>query len=479
MDDFIQIYSTEEEAANTATELKHVLKTGGFNLTKFLTNIPAVLEKIPEEKRTGVLKLQRILGQTWNPESDQLLFAKPKLSYEKENITQRKLLSMAASLFDPIGIISPFAIRLRCILQKVIKQGHNWDQLLSEENYHEIQQWMEDFQNMASIQTPRCLVPNVDGTHELHTFTDASLSEVSAMVYLMTISADGSIPTRYVISKSKMAPIKQLSIPKLELEAATLGAELAGFCEIQMTIDVKSKKFWTDSTAVLSWIKSKDRQKMYIANRLNKIAENLNKDDWRHVPGKMNPADHGTRGLAPCDLQKLWITAPFFLIKPESEWTFSGDKTAQKYATQVDDKTSEKPLVGLNRFSNWPKLLGTIRTVFRAVRVLKRSIKCDVPCDLDDLAADENKAHHFLLRISQSTHLKDTVSRLQSGLPLDKNDNLLPYIPFLDSDELLRVEGRIQKSGLPFQSKHPVILHSKCRVAKLLIEKAHHDCGHL
>ena len=211
---------------------------------------------------------------------------------------------------------------------------------------------MEDFENMPSIQIPRCLVPNVDGTHELHTFTDASLSAVSAVVYLRTISADGSIATHYVISKSKVAPIKQMSIPKLELEAATLGAELAGFCETEMTIDVKSKKFWTDSTAVLSWIKSKDRQKMYIANRLNKIAENSNKDDWRHVPKKMNPADHGTRGLAPCDLQKLWITAPSFLIKPESEWTFSGDKTAQTYATQVDVKDSDKPLVDPNRFSN-------------------------------------------------------------------------------------------------------------------------------
>ena len=90
-----------------------------------------MLEKIPEEDRIGVLKFQGKLGQTWNPESYQLLFAKPKLSHEKENILQRKLLSMAASLFDPIGIILPFAIRLRCISQKVIKQGHNWHQLLS------------------------------------------------------------------------------------------------------------------------------------------------------------------------------------------------------------------------------------------------------------------------------------------------------------------------------------------------------------
>ena len=128
-------------------------------------------------------------------------------------------------------------------------------------------------------------------------------------------------------------------------------------------------------------------------------------------------------------------------------------------------------------FSNWPRLCGRFRTVFRATRVLKRSIKRDMPCKLDDFAADKNKARNFLLRISQSKHLKDNVSRLQSGLPIDQKDKLLPCVPFPDSDGLFRIGGRIQKSGLLFQSKHPVILHSKCRVAKLFIEKAHHDCG--
>ena len=94
---------------------------------------------------------------------------------------------------------------------------------------------------MPPIQILKFQVPNVNGTHELHTFTDASLSAVSAVVYLRTITADGKIATHYVISNSKLAPIKQMSIPKLELEAATLGAELAGLCETEMTIDLKSK----------------------------------------------------------------------------------------------------------------------------------------------------------------------------------------------------------------------------------------------
>ena len=207
-----------------------------------------MLEKIPEEDSIGVLKLQRILGQTWNPESDQLLFAKPKLSYERENITQRKLLSMAASLFDSIGIISP----------------------LNSTGMH----------LAKSRQTRTQLGPaTIKGT----------LRRNSAM--------DGGLP-EYAFNSN----------PQMSSSQRRWNSRVAHLHRRFTFSNISS----TDRTAELSWIKSKDRQKMYIANRLKKIAENSNKDDWRHVPGKMNPADHGTRGLAPCDLQKFMDNSTFF-----------------------------------------------------------------------------------------------------------------------------------------------------------------------
>ncbi|XP_075253290.1 uncharacterized protein LOC142345091 [Convolutriloba macropyga] len=108
---------------------------------------------------------------------------------------------------------------------------------------------MDELDSMTSIQSPLCVIPNNNGTHQLHTFTDASMSEIAAIVYVRTTNADGLFTSRYVISKTKVAPIKQLSIPKLDLEKATLGAELAGFCESEITTTIISKHFWTDSTA--------------------------------------------------------------------------------------------------------------------------------------------------------------------------------------------------------------------------------------
>ena len=317
MDVFMQTYSSEGEARRSAEEIKTVLHTGGFNLTMLLSDKPAALENLLEEDKAE-MKAQRILGQTWDPKTDKLMFAKPKLLYKRQQMTQRKVLSMAASLFDPVGVISPFAIRIRCILQRVIKEGRNGHQPVSECYQQKLQEWMDELDSMTSFQIPRCLIANTNGTHQLHTFTDASMSAIAAIVYLRTTNADGSCTSKSVISKTKVEPIKQLSIPRLEVEAATLGAELAGFCESEMTTIITSNHFWTDSTATLGWIQSNQRQKMYIANRLTKIHENSNPHNWRHIPGKVNPADHGTRGLIPSDIPNLWLQPRDFLSTPTS-----------------------------------------------------------------------------------------------------------------------------------------------------------------
>ena len=265
MDDFLQTYLSEEEAPRNAEEIKTVLHAGGFNLTEFLSNKPVAIVNLLEEERAE-MKAQRIFGQTWDTKTDKLMFAKPNTLYTGQKPTERNVLSRAASLFDPVGLISLFAIKIGCILQSIIKAERNWDQRVSECYQQDLQEWMDEVGSMTPIQIPRCLIPSTNGTHVLHTFTDAWLSEIAAIVYVMTNNADGSCTSRYAISKTKVAPIKQLSIAKLDSEAATLGAEQAGFCESEMTTIISSNTFWTDSTATLGWIQSKQRQKMYLAN---------------------------------------------------------------------------------------------------------------------------------------------------------------------------------------------------------------------
>ena len=204
MDDFMHTYRSEEKVRRSAEEIKTVLHTGEFNLTKFFSNRPAALENIQGEDKAE-MKAQRILGQTWDPKTDKLMFAKPKLLYTGQQIIQRKVLSMAASLFDPVGLTSPFTIRIGSILQRIGRVGRNWDRSVSECYQQALQEWMDGFDSMTSVEIPRCLIPSTNGTHQLHTFTDASLSAIGAIVYVRTTNADGSSTSRYVISKTKVA----------------------------------------------------------------------------------------------------------------------------------------------------------------------------------------------------------------------------------------------------------------------------------
>ncbi|XP_075264070.1 uncharacterized protein LOC142355956 [Convolutriloba macropyga] len=335
---------------------------------------------------------------------------------------------------------------------------------------------------MTSIEIPRCLIPSTNRTNQLHTFTDASMSAIAAIVYVRTTKADGSSTSQYLISITKVAPIKKLSIQKLELEAATLGAELAGFCESKMTTTIRSKHFWTDSMATLDWIQSKQRQKKYIANRLTKIHENSNPDNWRHIPGKMNPADHGTRGLNPSDIPKLWLQPPDFLSTPQDSWIFAEDSDPHICATQATEL--QTPVIEVEIFSTWSRLLNSTRMVFQAIRGFKAKVRSrrqnELPETLnnDIFASDEKKAKNYLIKMSQNELFSGTISALLKGDNLEKGDKLMPFTPFLDDDGLLRIGGRLNKAPLTYSAKHPLVLHSRSKIASMLIEKAHHDCGH-
>ena len=90
---------------------------------------------------------------------------------------------------------------------------------------------------------------------------------------------------------------------------------------------------------------------MYIANRLNKIHENSNPDNWRHIPGKMNPADHGTGGLTPSDIPNLWLQPPDFLNTPQDSWNFAEDSGPHICATQATHL--QTPVIEVEKFSTW------------------------------------------------------------------------------------------------------------------------------
>ena len=238
-------------------------------------------------------------------------------SWDVHEYRQWKLFSLVSSIFDPLGILAPVTILFKAILQSTWKLGNSWGSLLPANSQKELQKLLNLFVSIISL--PRTLFKKQLTTRDnvqLHTFTDASLIGMSAVVYVrVEYQPENQLATHYVIGKSKIAPIKQLSVPKLELEAAIIGFRLVAFAKVQLQLNVDPDvHMWTDSQVVIDWINSKKKQKSFVSNRLAEINATQENNNWHHIPIHLNPADHGTRGLKTYRYRIKMVSSPITII---------------------------------------------------------------------------------------------------------------------------------------------------------------------
>ena len=154
MDDYVHSLSTITEAKDTVMQVKECLQRGGFKLTKFLSNCPEVLEQIPSEDLDGSKDITRVLGQKWNFVEDKF-FIKPLEEFPKNATmyTQRKLFSLVASIFDPIGIASPVTIRFKIVMQQIWQLGLKWDTPLPEKLHEPLQKILNSYFGSPPLNT--------------------------------------------------------------------------------------------------------------------------------------------------------------------------------------------------------------------------------------------------------------------------------------------------------------------------------------
>ena len=193
----------------------------------------------------------------------------------------------------------------------------------------DLQKWIYRFNSMPDITTKRCLETGPTTSQQLHVFTNPSIIATSAVICMRSTTTEGNVIVNYVISKSRVAPIKQTSAPKLDLELATIGAELAGFVAAAMTMNFSSVHFSMDSTATLGWINSDKRQKVFVANRDNKILHNSRVEEWKHIPVKSNPkrTTVATKGCISSVRSSFgW------------KWSFASQRKAETSANSLESK---------------------------------------------------------------------------------------------------------------------------------------------
>jgi hypothetical protein len=212
------------------------------------------------------------------------------------------MLKCMAALFDPLGLVDPYRIRAWILFQKSWVRKEDWDSPLDEDLAMEWSSWKKELQQLDIIQVDRHLGMSTRDETDLHVFSDASKDAFSAAVYARTKTIDGRILVRLVIAKTRLSPLKAISIPRLELCGAIVGTRLAerAIKPLESGPDAKTLKvtYWTDSMNVLYWICRPGKQfKPYVANRVGEIQEKTHTDQW-YVPSKLNPADVSSRGMS-------------------------------------------------------------------------------------------------------------------------------------------------------------------------------------
>jgi hypothetical protein len=207
-------------------------------------------------------------------------------------------------------------------MQQLWQLKVNWDDLLTTELKEHWQRLQHKLPNVKCIQIDRLVVSKERLERiELHGFSDASEVAYGACIYLRSIDVQGKITTRLLCSRSRVAPLKRLSLPRLELCAAMLLAEMYQASLRALKISFNKVRFWTDSMVVLVWLKSPAVSwKTFVANRVNHIQETTNIEDWNHISSKENPADLVSRGVDANVLRNLslWWNGPNWLQQAET-----------------------------------------------------------------------------------------------------------------------------------------------------------------
>ena len=458
VDDIICGAENSEEAAALIENLTSTLRRGGFELGPWASNSSEVLKTLPSDLRSeGDISLddgtfgQRALGLIWSPSTDELTYT---AKAAPEVVTKRTMLSHVMSVFDPIGLLSGWLLTVRLLLQQLWKEDLEWDSPIPEELKGEYGRWKQELGQIGTVRIPRHVFAHEAGIKEaeMHVFCDASQKAFCAVVYYRWKQA-GCIRLSFVTARSRVAPSKPLTIPRLELQAAVLATRLADTVKRETRLDITRTVLWSDSRNVLAWIKANDRRyHVFVANRVAEIREATSPDQWRHVPSDLNAADGGSRGHTLDDLRdgSPWMSGPDFLRAPEDEWPQAAEPPATAVlkndpetklicSTSVDTSPDiREAMPDAARFSRWTVAVRTVAVILRWRRKVSRRP--------EHQEADEfSEAATLWMKLVQKEKYGSELADLQNGVPLSSTSSLASFSPVM-KDGLICFDTRTKRS---------------------------------
>lgn len=266
MDDFLGGATTAAKAVELRNSLIKIIATAGMELDKWSSNDENILYGVISEDNNKIssiheidnTKFTKILGLYWNSLTDNFQF-KIKIDERSMDLPTTKLniLSDIARIFDPLGVIGPVVIRAKLLLQMVWQARGEWNEPVSNEIQRQWKIYKTNLLVLNELIIPRQItIKNKIVNVQIHGFSDASEKAYGCCLYLRCSDDLGNNITNLICAKSKVAPMKTLSLPRLELCAAQLLARVASKIIPKMNLNISKKYYWTDSSVTLCWITS-------------------------------------------------------------------------------------------------------------------------------------------------------------------------------------------------------------------------------
>ena len=455
MDDGLPSCNDPESDVQLANGMMEMLSCGGFYLTKFTSNGKQVLSALPAERRSSPnlnldldeLPMERALGVQWFVEPDEIGFEIQDL---KRPETKHGILSTVCSVYDPLRMAAPMTLSARAMVQDLWKAKVSWDDPLDPQTLQRWNRWKNHY----------------------HLF---------------------------LMGKSRNAPVKFTSIPRLELQAAVLATQVNKVLQEELTLSILKTVYWTDSKIVLHYLKNRNsRFQTYVANRVEEIKESSQVQEWRHVPGVINPTDDASRRLNPSELspEHCWLQGPKFLWQTEEFWPSAeyppvpddqlelrkeSNLCAVTVLTQSQSSESQEPVKNkihqlMDDCSDWSQLRRRIAWLIRFTQFIcdRKSVKSG-----GLLTEYYETATNAIARIVQSQAYGSEISELKAGKHVKSTSKIANLNPVIDDSGMLRINRHIKGACVSYDAKHQVIMPQNHCITSALVRSIHVTIGHL
>ena len=528
VDDLLGGADTREKAVKAVTEVKETFADARMKMTKWLSNDPELQRmlmdgEIAREDVDGALayiltgqESTKVLGISWDPAGDYFTFDPSAIiaaAKEATSLTKSQLLSISSRMFDPLGFLSPLIISIKIIFQELWQTGVGWKEEVPaplKTRWLDVMSGMED---LKGLKIPRNLMPvspDPEEPVELHVFCDASKAAYGAVAYLRSVKEDRDFHTCLVASKTRVAPLQEVSLPRLELLGAVLAARLANYILSSIHFKKISVWFWTDSTLALGWITGDvNRWKTFVRNRVEEIRKLSSPEWWSHCPGLENPADLPSRGVSASALvgSQLWWEGPPWLRQPQDARpsrhlrAMEVEAEAPEVAAErravvvaVSQQTSAPyPLLDLIRYSSLTRVTRITAWMFRFLRNRKKELRApreEVATEVITVrggdgataqvavecltAAELNAAEMFWVRCTQIEMFSEEYRSLRDRTVFPRTSPIGVLRPRFDRESaVVRVVGRTEPVMKKTGTLPPLLLPDKHRFVELLIRNTH------